>query len=315
MAVLEPFLKQLKQSGSIMFSLLRPAYSNCRLCGRSMKPIVRAETYADASYARYQLPIIPELCESCNRSIAWIKDVRCLICGRAVHCDDCIRRVDAGFIWNRSAVRYDSVMRSWLANYKYQGQEHLEPLLIDMLEPMFKQMTTELISRLNIKVKPRRYKYMPDILTGFDQMKHHAAACWDIVTYVPISEERASERGFNQAQRLAAGLARRYGLPIASLLLRTRHTTRQSFKTRLERLRDTRMLFTAEPAAAALLTSIYTDKYSHASTFFTLEKQPLRVLLVDDIYTTGSTANSCAITLHACSGITLELYVLTWARS
>lgn len=46
------------------------------------------------------------------------------------------------------------------------------------------------------------------------------------------------ERGFNQAEQMALELGRRVGIPVVSLLKRTRHTDKQSFKKRSDRLDD-----------------------------------------------------------------------------
>ncbi|WP_090982338.1 ComF family protein [Paenibacillus sp. CF384] len=135
---------------------------------------------------------------------------------------------------------------------------------------------------------------------------------FDAVIPVPVSDERLQERGFNQAERLASYLADREQLALHDILRRTRHSDKQSLKTRGARLRDTERLFTADiPAATAMLAALKSE---------ILPCQQLKLLLVDDIYTTGSTANSCAQALNEVMRLLapnrrVDIYILTLARS
>ncbi|WP_308636649.1 ComF family protein [Paenibacillus silvisoli] len=127
---------------------------------------------------------------------------------------------------------------------------------------------------------------------------------------VPVSEERLQERGFNQAEQLASYLARSERLGLYDILRRTRHSDKQSLKTRGARLRGTERLFEADlRATAAMLGAVKADALSE-----------IRLILIDDIYTTGSTANSCAQTLTEAfktlaPQMAVQLYALTLARS
>ncbi|MDQ0116548.1 ComF family protein [Paenibacillus harenae] len=257
------------------------------ICAFCRKPIQFDNSEA-TSGLKLPLQLRQQLCNPCLSTIPWLTRILCPRCGRGIHCDDCIRQPNRSFICNRSAVQYDQTMKSWLALYKYRGNEELAPLLGAMLQPAFEELSLSL---------------------GATMKRGSIAACWDAITYVPVSSARAEERGFNQAEQLASYLASRYHLPLLPLLSRERHTGKQSFKSRSERISDMKKLFRAELSSISKLEQIY------GSVADTFSRTHARIILVDDIYTTGSTAEACAEELIASSSVPLEVFVLTWARS
>jgi ComF family protein len=99
----------------------------------------------------------------------------------------------------------------------------------------------------------------------------------DLVLPLPLSPARLGERGFNQAHELAKRLAPRKTDP--GILLRTRDAPAQSALTRAQRLRNLRGAFALEPLRAAAVR----DK---------------RIVLVDDVMTTGASLFTAAETLR-----------------
>ena len=92
---------------------------------------------------------------------------------------------------------------------------------------------------------------------------------------VPLSAARRRERGYNQAEALAVVLAANSAWPLATALHRTRATPPQIGLNRTARHQNVAGAFTWEGASLA----------------------GTRVLLVDDVLTTGATANACAVAL------------------
>ncbi|WP_152532724.1 MULTISPECIES: ComF family protein [unclassified Paenibacillus] len=163
----------------------------------------------------------------------------------------------------------------------------------------------------------------------------------DVVTYVPVSNERLAERGFNQAERLASGLAAACRLPVVDLLQRRINTTKQSFKTRGERIQTMQDAFSMQPGGTEIMVDLYRasnenmpkNMHLQPANSYTIGKgisshitsttqdwplTPLRLLLIDDIYTTGSTLDACGqVILKAgfSMNLPIEIYTLTLARS
>lgn len=115
----------------------------------------------------------------------------------------------------------------------------------------------------------------------------------ELLAPVPLHPSRFRERGFNQSELLAFEVTRALGLPLAtSLLERTRHTEAQSGLALNDRRANVRGAFRAASA---------------------IEQK--RILLVDDVISTGSTVSECARALRKCGAkdvgvVTLAMAVL-----
>ncbi len=114
-----------------------------------------------------------------------------------------------------------------------------------------------------------------------------------IVIPVPLHPQRQKARGYNQAALLARALARANSLPLDEVsLIRTQHTDRH------------RAGLDAKDRRATVAASFRLS--------FPALVAGERVLLIDDVFTTGATVSACAETLRL-AGAT-EIFVLTLAR-
>ncbi|MBH5320614.1 ComF family protein [Paenibacillus sp. GSMTC-2017] len=302
------FITHVGSLASRSVDFMVPQSSNCTICGKGM-----ASNKTRREQETREMAILHRsLCGECYSSIPWLSRIICSYCGRSVQCDDCLRRKERPFLLNRSAVTYSSSMREWLALYKYRGNERLGPILTAMLVPVLLRLTKEVLTQSKHVTKDResfsktrKKGWMEQIKSSLVSSKENI--CWDAITYVPISNERAQERGFNQAEQLAESLATTFRIPLYQLLLRERHTEKMSFKTRSERLRDAQQLFSLNRGQLEELVR-------RADLQGTLNRR-LRILLIDDIYTTGSTVEACANVIKEHEGEKFDIYVLTWARS
>ncbi len=108
---------------------------------------------------------------------------------------------------------------------------------------------------------------------------------------VPLHWARRFQRGFNQSEVLAKLIANHQRWPVGQLLKRVRATGHQSHKGRAERLQS--------------LTGAF--RYCGPP------EPPARVLLVDDVLTTGATLEACAGTLKAAGVKRVEAIVIAYA--
>ncbi|MCD8326712.1 MAG: ComF family protein [Lachnospiraceae bacterium] len=112
----------------------------------------------------------------------------------------------------------------------------------------------------------------------------------DMIVPVPLHKSRRRQRGYNQAELLAKALGRRTGLPVsAKCVVRSRKTVSQKQLNRTERQNNLKNAFKINR----------------------VDVQLKKILVVDDIYTTGSTADAVAAVLKRAGAA--KVYVLTLA--
>ncbi len=113
---------------------------------------------------------------------------------------------------------------------------------------------------------------------------------YDLLLPVPLYPGKEAERGFNQAGLLAREVGRHLGLPVnTKALARVRDTLSQSRMNREQRRVNVRGAFAVpDPEVVG----------------------GKRVLLIDDVYTTGSTVDECARMLRAAGAVGIDVLSL-----
>jgi predicted amidophosphoribosyltransferase len=111
----------------------------------------------------------------------------------------------------------------------------------------------------------------------------------DVITHIPADTVRQLQRGVHPAGALARELGRRWDVRHATLLRRTRPVARQTQLALADRRRNVAGAFAATGAVSG------------------------HVLLIDDVYTTGSTVDAAARELLRAGAVRVD--VITFART
>lgn len=122
----------------------------------------------------------------------------------------------------------------------------------------------------------------------------HLAGRYDLITWVPLSSQRKKERGYDQAFLLASAAALELGEVAVETLQKERHTAAQSGLTEAAQ-RRANVLGAYTPVDPELVAG-------------------KRVLLIDDVVTTGSTLSECARTLRTMGAKDVVCAALARAR-
>ena len=136
---------------------------------------------------------------------------------------------------------------------------------------------SELIARWNFHQTPGWARPLSALLLHTPGVTLALAEA-ELLIPMPLSAERLRARGFNQALGLARCLDPHKVQ--AQLLLRVRDTTAQNLLTRAERQRNVRDAFAVEPLRSGELPG-------------------RRIMLVDDVMTSGASLHAAARTLRA----------------
>ena len=111
---------------------------------------------------------------------------------------------------------------------------------------------------------------------------------FDLIVPVPLHWRRRLQRGFNQADLLARGLSRATGIGVLSALRRVRSTSTQAGLSNRSRRQNVTRAFRSRNVAGK------------------------RILLIDDVLTTGATGTACALALKQAGA--KRVAILTVAR-
>lgn len=192
------------------------------------------------------------ICDRCEWKLSYIIGEICKECGRPLElvpvsfqedgiCMDCIRWMNEERyrpFKNRSLYMYDEEMKGILAQFKFRGDAELVHMFYQPFRSLFQKYFT------------------------------HVSA----VIAVPLSREREYERGFNQAELLAACLP----IGVSNTSLSRIETEKQSKKTRKERVSGSNPFY------------FQGEEMFHGH----------HILLIDDVYTTGITVRQIGSLLY-----------------
>lgn len=230
-----------------------------------------------------------QICSKCENQLERIMGTTCQICHRPKTetnkqyfkddlCNDCIRWEESSkwrgtLTKNTSIYVYNDFMAELIAKFKYRGDYALAKVFTEDIQNILRNLT------------------------------------FDIIVPIPLSEERLYERGFNQTEALLIEA----GVRPAHLLERT-HTEKQSKKSREERIHLQQVFKLSQMQ----LTTVTNESNQTETTKNQQATQPIHdiknkhILLVDDIYTTGSTLRHAAYILKQAGAKSIQS--LTLAR-
>jgi competence protein ComFC len=213
----------------------------------------------ECALCRDPLPSGRALCDPCDAELPRLESPYCEICGEPFP-----GAVDSHFACpNCSRLSFDFAFARPAMNH--------DPRLRELIHQLKYGRQLHLAAELGRLAA-----------TALDDPRFAAALAgnWPLVP-VPLHKSRLRFRHFNQAEEIARPVSRLTGLPIVRALSRIRSTSTQTTLTRAQRLQNLSGAFELTRAGQRAL-----------------ESHPGGAILVDDVFTTGSTVQACAKVLR-----------------
>ena len=209
--------------------------------------------------------LFPKSCVGCNKASTYF----CQNCVAEIKQTDLVcpmcERLSLGGLTHPICKRSWGMDGLWsLGIYDTPLKEAIQKLKYKFIE----ELATTLID-IYIEYWAR---YQPMIL---DQIKKDRGEDWLIIP-VPLHKRRQNWRGFNQSALLGKLLAKKTGLAFADCLIRTKHTKPQMSLKSADRHQNIRGVFALKEGG---------------------EIKNKKILLIDDVWTTGSTLKECTSVL------------------
>lgn len=196
-----------------------------------------------------------------ERILEYIYPPTCGVCGKICKeyiCNKCSIKLRKHEIKNNHVIKIGN------------KEKHFDELLCIF---KYEDIIRDIIIKYKFQNKPYLYKTFAKIILKNEKTCGFLEK-YDIIIPVPISKKRKHERGYNQTQLIAKEIAKILNIKLGNnILIKERDTKAQSELSKKDRAINIKDVFK--------ITDNKTIKN-------------MKILIFDDIYTTGSTANECA---------------------
>ncbi|PSK95078.1 ComF family protein [Taibaiella chishuiensis] len=215
----------------------------------------------------------PDLCAACDRALSGSEQVLCLHCLLNLPRTG-LHRLPENKVQRLFTGRLPLVRATAFTYFTKDG------------------MMQHLLHQLKYKGRAATGSFLGNVF-GQELQADGWLEATDLLVPVPLHRQKAYRRGFNQAALIAGGIAAATSLPVAANALeRVRDTGSQTRKSRLERLDNVATVFRAGKAA---------------------QIRGKRLLLVDDVLTTGATLEAAGLALLEAGAASLGIATLALA--
>lgn len=204
--------------------------------------------------------IFPNTCINCQKSINAEEHL----------CHNCIKKIR----FNRAPIckscgrtlKFDQFKREckFCATNNYSFERNYS--LFQYKDPIIELIYSYKYKRFK-KIKSFLFEHLSEFLKFYDIINKHNI---NIISSVPLHKSKLRERGYNQSELIARAIAEFVSLPYKETLLATKYTRSQTRIRYLDRQKKVK--------------GAYKTKDNFCGT----------ILLVDDVFTTGSTLNECS---------------------
>ncbi len=200
---------------------------------------------------------------------------RCRVCGEVVcfdedYCEDCstLPVIEKPICLKCGCRKAECVCKKYKRETEYKA----------VIAPFYyKNSVSKGILNMKMNEMPRLSEFYGEAVASAVQ-SHYETEAFDFITFVPMRRSDLADRGFNQTQLIAEIVSQKCGIPLKAVLIKKRRTKKQKRQKASERFANMYNAFDIKKNADVV---------------------GKKILLIDDVKTTGSTLTSVSLTLRA----------------
>jgi ComF family protein len=228
-----------------------------------------------AAYFRHFIELVyPNLCRACGNHLSESEEVLCIICENELP--------KTGF----HAFPDNAVFKRMYNRMPVENATSL--FYFDK-----GNRVQRLMHQLKYSGKTEIGEYL-GMMLGNDLKNTESYKSISLIVPVPLHEKKIRQRGYNQSEYFAYGIAKAMKTPVVTnIIKRTAHTETQTGKNRFERWDNVKEAF------RLISPELITDNH---------------ILLVDDVITTGATLEACGQLLTEIRGVRLSIATIAFAH-